>query len=382
MASGFVLRCGRAAPGPRERRRLAVRAVYNAGRFRACPTMTADIPTDPRLSALETWLAGLLGSAPERVAPASADASFRRYFRVWHEGSTAIAMDAPPGREDLGPYVEVARILAAAGVHVPRVLAEDRAQGFLLLTDLGSRQYLDALRDGEDPRGLYADAIDALVRMQSCADLKGLPDYDAASLHREMALFPEWFVGRHLGIEVTVQLRRLFEASFAVLAQAALAQPVVLVHRDYHSRNLMVCAGNNPGVLDFQDAVRGPVTYDLVSLLKDCYITWPRQRVMAWLDLYRERAASAGIDVGGDRGAFIGAFDRMGLQRHIKVLGIFARLWYRDGKPGYLHDLPRVLDYTLEAVAGVDELSPFEQFLRERVLPAFADAQSRALAAA
>ena len=343
--------------------------------------MPSKTPTDLRLAALEAWLTSRFGRAPERVSPASADASFRRYFRAWHGGTSFIAMDAPPAREDLGPYVQVAAILAAAGVNVPRVLAADRERGFLLLSDLGTRQYLDALREGEDPGALYGDAIDALVRMQSRAVGAALPVYDDASLQREMALFPEWFVGRHLGIEVTPELRRLFERSFAVLARAALAQPVVLVHRDYHSRNLMVCAGNNPGVLDFQDAVRGPVTYDLVSLLKDCYITWPRQQVLAWLDDYRDRAAAAGVDVGGDRDDFIAAFDRMGLQRHIKVLGIFARLWYRDGKPGYLRDLPRVLDYTLEAVSGIDELSAFGQFLNERVLPCFADAQSRALAA-
>jgi aminoglycoside/choline kinase family phosphotransferase len=341
--------------------------------------MDLNISTDVRKTALETWLAGLLAGPPARIAPASADASFRRYFRVWHDGRTYIAMDAPPGREDLGPFIQVAEILAASGVNVPRVLERDADRGFLLMTDLGSRVYLDALREGEDPDRLYGDAITALVRIQSQAPAgaRRLPAYDAGRLQQEMALFPEWFLSRHLGLRLSARELGLIERAVAQLTEAALGQPQVLVHRDYHSRNLMVC-DKNPGILDFQDAVRGPATYDLVSLLKDCYISWPRESVLEWLDLYRAAAAQAGLQFGSDRAAFIEAFDLMGLQRHLKVLGIFARLWYRDGKPGYLADLPLVLEYTLDATSRSGSMAELGAFLQERVVPEFAGAQRRA----
>jgi aminoglycoside/choline kinase family phosphotransferase len=341
--------------------------------------MDLNISTDVRKTALETWLAGLLAGPPARIAPASADASFRRYFRVWHDGRTYIAMDAPPGREDLGPFIQVAEILAASGVNVPRVLERDADRGFLLMTDLGSRVYLDALREGEDPDRLYGDAITALVRIQSQAPAgaRRLPAYDAGRLQQEMALFPEWFLSRHLGLRLSARELGLIERAVAQLTEAALGQPQVLVHRDYHSRNLMVC-DENPGILDFQDAVRGPATYDLVSLLKDCYIAWPRESVLEWLDLYRAAAAQAGLQFGSDRAAFIEAFDLMGLQRHLKVLGIFARLWYRDGKPGYLADLPLVLEYTLDATSRSGSMAELGAFLQERVVPEFAGAQRRA----
>jgi aminoglycoside/choline kinase family phosphotransferase len=341
--------------------------------------MDLNISTDVRKTALETWLAGLLAGPPARIAPASADASFRRYFRVWHDGRTYIAMDAPPGREDLGPFIQVAEILAASGVNVPRVLERDADRGFLLMTDLGSRVYLDALREGEDPDRLYGDAITALVRIQSQAPAgaRRLPAYDAGRLQQEMALFPEWFLSRHLGLRLSARELGLIERAVAQLTEAALGQPQVLVHRDYHSRNLMVC-DENPGILDFQDAVRGPATYDLVSLLKDCYISWPRESVLEWLDLYRAAAAQAGLQFGSDRAAFIEAFDLMGLQRHLKVLGIFARLWYRDGKPGYLADLPLVLEYTLDATSRSGSMAELGAFLQERVVPEFAGAQRRA----
>jgi len=344
--------------------------------------MTDQLPNDTRRAALEDWLRRVLGHAPQRVAPASADASFRRYFRVWHGDCTSIAMDAPPDREDVGPYLQVAGILAAAGVNVPRVLAQDRAQGFLLLTDLGDRQYLDALRAGGDAERLYGDAIRALVRLQAHGSTDGLPRYDGPRLQQEMALFPEWFLARHLELEATAAERGMLAESFDLLEAAALRQPAVLVHRDYHSRNLMVCDDANPGILDFQDACVGAVTYDVVSLLKDCYVTWPRERVLAWLDLYRAQAAASGVDVGPDRAAFVRDFDLMGLQRHIKVLGIFARLWYRDGKSSYLRDLPTVLQYALDATARDPALDALDAFLRTRVSPAFAGAQARALAAA
>ncbi len=338
---------------------------------------------DHRRRELELWLAGVLGRAPARLAPASADASFRRYFRAWHDGATFVVMDAPPDREQLGPYLQVADLLARAGVHVPEVLAADRARGFLLLGDLGDRQYLDELRGGGDAGRLYSDALDALVTMQSRApaDAGSLPLYDRRRLCEEMELFPQWFLSRHLGLEEDVARRAMLDATFSLLADEALAQPQVLVHRDFHSRNLMVCVPRNPGVLDFQDAVIGAVTYDLVSLLKDCYIAWPRDRVLGWLDDYRTRAAAAGIALDRDRGRFIRSFDLMGLQRHLKVLGIFARLWYRDGKPGYLVDLPLVLDYALAVTGQYPELAALDGLLREAVLPAFATAQRRATAA-
>jgi len=333
---------------------------------------------DTRRSELENWLAGVLGGPPSRVAPASADASFRRYFRVWRDGATWVAMDAPPGKEDLGPYIHVAALLAAAGVNVPRVVARDEARGFLLLTDLGSRQYLDALRAGEDADSLYRDALGALLRMQAgvAPAAASLPAYDATRLRQEMELFPAWFLDRHLGIATGPAERAMLDEQFAQLERAALGQPQVLVHRDYHSRNLMVCE-DNPGVLDFQDACIGACTYDLVSLLKDCYIAWPRERVLGWLREYRAMAAQAGMHFPGDERDFVRAFDLMGLQRHLKVLGIFCRLWYRDGKRGYLADLPLVLDYALAVTAAEPSLQGLDRLLRERVLPAFAPAQAR-----
>jgi len=344
--------------------------------------MNQDPPPDRRRIALEEWLARSLGAQPARVAPASEDASFRRYFRVWHQGGTWIAMDAPPDKEDLHAFARVAAILAKTGVNVPRVVASDFTGGFLLLTDLGSRHYLQALRAGEDPEPLYEAAIAALVRMQSGATeaASSLPAYDARRLRQEMELFPVWFLQRHLGLDLAPPELAMIGRSFGILEAAALAQPQVLVHRDYHSRNLMVCAPN-PGILDFQDAVIGPQSYDLVSLLKDCYIAWPRERVLAWVARYLDEARAAGIVPPGSSDDFVHDFDLMGLQRHLKVLGIFARLWYRDGKPSYLADLPLVLDYVLAATASAPLLEDLGGFLRERVVPAFPGAQSRVLAA-
>jgi N-acetylmuramate 1-kinase len=312
--------------------------------------------------------------------PAGRDASFRRYFRVHRDLRRATAMDAPPEREALDAWLRVVRILGATGVHVPPVLAVDAEQGFVLIGDLGRHHYLEALGQGADPGPLYADAIDALVLMQSGdpAGAAELPAYDRELLMRELELFTEWFVSRHLSLSTDEDERATIAGAFDWLCDQALAQPVVLVHRDYHSRNLLVRPEGNPGIVDFQDAVRGPISYDLVSLLKDCYVVWPRQRLLAWLDRYREKAARAGLDVAADRAEFLRWFDRMGLQRHLKVLGIFARLWHRDGKPGYLGDLPRVLDYTLEATSALPELADFDAFLRRQVVPAFSAVAHRA----
>ncbi|MEX0733107.1 MAG: phosphotransferase [Steroidobacteraceae bacterium] len=341
--------------------------------------MTTNDNADPRLQRLERWIAGLPGLPIERIAPASVDASFRRYFRVHRGGGTQIAMDAPPERENLDAWLRVARMLAATGVHVPPVIAVDAEQGFVLIGDLGRQHYLEALGNGADPEPLYADAIDALVLMQSGdpASAAELPPYDHELLHRELELFSEWFTARHLGLSPDATERRAVADAFDWLSEEALAQPKVLVHRDYHSRNLLVRPEGNPGIVDFQDAVHGPVSYDLVSLLKDCYVVWPRKQMLAWLDRYRTRAAAAGLDVGASRDVFLQWFDHMGLQRHLKVLGIFSRLWHRDGKPGYLADLPRVLDYTLEATAALPQLAAFDAYLRKQVVPAFAAVSRR-----
>jgi N-acetylmuramate 1-kinase len=346
------------------------------------PPDTAVRP-DLRLALLEQWLERDLGLGGSSVTPASADASFRRYFRVRTGERTLIAMDAPPDREHLGPFVGVARALRALGVTVPEVVEEDRARGFLLMTDLGSTHYLAAFSAGGDVDRLYRDATDALLRIQARGLESGaeLPPYDAAFLDREVQLFPEWFLGRHLGAAPASAERALIDRTSAQLAATALEQPQVFVHRDYHSRNLMVLPAGNPGILDFQDAMRGALTYDLVSLFKDCYVVWPRPRVLAWVRDYRRRALAAGIVGPGDEAEFVRWFDLMGLQRHLKVLGIFARLWYRDGKPGYLRDLPTVLDYVLEAAAAYRELAEFDRYLRGVVVPQFPAAQARALGA-
>jgi len=336
---------------------------------------------DPRLALLARWLEHDLDLAGADVAPASADASFRRYFRVRHGARTLIAMDAPPGREDLGPFVAVARALRALGVTVPQILEEDRAQGFLLMTDLGSTHYLAAFAAGADVERLYRDATTALLRIQThgLAAAAALPAYDAAVLDRELQLFPEWFLGRHFGTPPAAAEQALIGRVSARLAASAREQPQVFVHRDYHSRNLMVLPAGNPGILDFQDALRGALTYDLVSLFKDCYIVWPRPRVLGWVEDFRRRALAEGIAIPGSGADFVRWFDLMGLQRHLKVLGIFARLWYRDGKSAYLRDLPTVLDYVLETTSAYAELAEFDAFLRAAVVPGFAAAQQRAL---
>jgi N-acetylmuramate 1-kinase len=346
------------------------------------PPDTAARP-DPRLALLEQWLERDLGLRGSSVAPASADASFRRYFRVRSGARTLIAMDAPPDREDLGPFVGVARALGALGVTVPQVLEQDRARGFLLMTDLGSTHYLAAFASGADVDRLYRDATEALLRIQArgLEAAAALPPYDAAHLDREVQLFAEWFLGRHLGAAPDAAERGLIDRVSARLAASALEQPQLFVHRDYHSRNLMVLPAGNPGILDFQDAMRGALSYDLVSLFKDCYVVWPRSRVLAWVRDYRRRALAAGVGMPGDEAEFIRWFDLMGLQRHLKVLGIFARLWYRDRKPGYLRDLPTVLAYVLETSAAYTELAELDALLRAVVLPRFPAAQAQALGA-
>lgn len=336
---------------------------------------------DARLDQLSTWIADLFGDREFDIAPASADASFRRYFRVQRGKDSWIAMDAPPDKEDMEPYVRVAAMLVAVGVNAPRVTQRDAAQGFLLNSDLGSRTYLAELESGGDADRLYRDAIQALVRMQQGAGdaARSLPPYDAALLRRELALFPEWFCQRHLQIELDAAAHSALASATEALLREALAQPCVFVHRDYHSRNLMVTDndryGANPGILDFQDAVFGPVTYDLVSLLRDCYIAWPLERVHGWMREFRSLAQSAGIEVGESEAQFLRWFDFMGVQRHMKAIGIFARLWHRDGKAGYLKDIPRTLNYVREVCRTYDELHPLHAFIETLPTHVVSDAQ-------
>lgn len=344
--------------------------------------MDANVPSDSRYAALNRWLREDLGFEDGVIEPASADASFRRYFRVTRGDDTYIVMDAPPDKEDLHPYLRVAEMLAGIGLNVPLVLARNVREGLLLLTDLGTRQYLAELAVESAVDHLYADALAALLRMQTDGRARSgaLPPYDGALLTREMELLPDWFLGRHLEQAVGAAERALLDRLFESLVQAALEQPATFVHRDYHSRNLMLEAENNPGILDFQDAVRGPVTYDLVSLLKDCYVAWPEARVGAWALQYRQRLLDAGFTLGADEREFLRWFDLMGLQRHIKVLGIFCRLFYRDGKAQYLLDLPRVLRYVRSAAAAHPETAEFADFIATRIDPYFEAAQARALA--
>lgn len=342
---------------------------------------------DSRLEAMHQWLRSDLGYDQYTLTAASADASFRRYFRLEVGSMTRVVMDAPPDKEDIGPYLEVSRLLEACDVHVPAVHAVDRERGFVLLEDLGRTHYLTRLQaDPADADALYGAALGSLERMQ-LRGLEGaasLPPYDESVLRREMELMPEWFLQRHLGLEGDAGTRQVLDAAFEFLVRECLAQPSVFVHRDYHSRNLMVLSEGGPGIIDFQDALRGPVAYDLVSLLKDCYIAWPRDRVEGWLRQYRDGLMARGGRglAGGSFTEFLRWFDVVGLQRHIKVLGIFARLNWRDGKPGYLDDLPLTLRYTLEAAARFPELDDLRALLETWAAPRLAQANERARAGA
>jgi aminoglycoside/choline kinase family phosphotransferase len=332
--------------------------------------MTHDQASDARLESLTQWVSEVLGLAAPAIRPASTDASFRRYFRVQAGSESYIAMDAPPAQEDLGPYLRVAERFGALGLNVPKTLQRDLARGFLLISDLGERLYLDHLSEATVER-LYGDALSALIVLQagSLTDPGFLPAYDAALLRREMELFRDWYLVRQRGLRLTDAQRVAFETGMARLIQSALEQPRVWVHRDYHSRNLLWTAVNNPGIVDFQDAVHGPVTYDLVSLLRDCYIAWPRARVEDWALGYFDLAVQSGVPVGEDERQFLKWFDWMGVQRHLKASGIFARLNHRDGKAGYLKDIPRTLGYVLEVSGRYPELMPLHELLHALRLP-------------
>ncbi|MCK6428933.1 MAG: phosphotransferase [Burkholderiaceae bacterium] len=329
--------------------------------------MTDAVP-DRRLELLRDWLAAL---APEHdlhvetLRPASADASFRRYFRIDAGAASLVAMDAPPDKEDVRPFIHVARLLREAGLNAPQVLARDVASGFLLLTDLGTTTYLDALNAGTaDANALFADAIDALVRWQLASRAGELPPYDETLLRRELMLFPDWYVARHLGRTPDERQSRTLEAMFRRILASNLAQPSVYVHRDYMPRNLMVSTPN-PGILDFQDAVYGPITYDLASLLRDAFISWEEERVIDWAVRYWEKARRARLPVPADFGEFYRDLEWMGLQRHLKVLGIFARINYRDGKPHYLADTPRFVRYVRAVIQRYSELAPLARLIDE-----------------
>jgi aminoglycoside/choline kinase family phosphotransferase len=329
----------------------------------------AGAAIDVRLAQLQTWLSSLNLVDALSVRPASADASFRRYFRAdtlagapQALGTSLIVMDAPPEHEDVAPFIAVAELFGAAGVSVPAIVAQDPAQGFLLLSDLGGTTYLERLNpDSAAP--MYAEALEALVKIQSQSEPGVLPEYDRALLLRELNLFPEWYIGRHLCASLSADQSSQLSAVFDALLANNLAQQQVYVHRDYHSRNLMVMEEGNPGILDFQDAVYGPVTYDLASLLRDAYIQWDEELVLDWVIRYWQRAKRAGLPVNPDIDAFYRDFEFMGLQRHLKVLGIFCRLNYRDGKPAYLNDLPVVLDYVRKTANRYRELKPLVRLL-------------------
>ncbi len=320
---------------------------------------------------LNNWAKTILASQSVKVSSefcviaASDDASFRRYFRGETEMGSFIFVDAPPEREDCQTFVKISELLVDIGINAPRVYQADFTEGFMMLTDLGNQLYLDVLKshDVELIERLYAEAFSVLRKMAhiSCAEL---PRYDEIRLQEEMNLFPGWFLTQQLSLSLSENENQMLEKVFGFLIESAIEQPQVFVHRDYHSRNLMVVTGDNPGVIDFQDAVSGPVTYDLVSLLKDCYWRFPRNQVVDWVETYRQDSS---LDVGTEE--FLRWFDLMGLQRHLKCAGIFSRLNLRDGKPDYLKDIPLVIEYILEVCDIYIEGAEFADWLRSHVIP-------------
>lgn len=329
----------------------------------------SELINDKRLVAIIEWLKSEFGDDDFIIEPASSDASFRRYFRVTRGELSQIVMDAPPEQEDVRPFINVAKLFAKAGVNVPEIILEDKVQGFLLLTDLGTVSYLEKL-DVEHSDALYTDALNALFDLQSRIDTvdSKLPAYDEPLLMREMGLFQEWFLEQLLEVRLSEHDQVGLDKGKDELVISALEQPQVCVHRDYHSRNLMVTGAQNPGIIDFQDAVIGPVTYDLVSLLRDCYISWPEEKIKEWLQGYHQRLIDTGI-VSVDFDRFYFWFDLMGVQRHLKAIGIFSRLKLRDGKEGYLGDIPRTVDYVRAVCLRRKQLSGLGQIIEEFVVP-------------
>ncbi|MBK5377072.1 phosphotransferase [Pseudomonas sp. TH43] len=323
---------------------------------------------DVRLQHLKVWLDEQLANLfadqgwgvvpPATLTAASSDASFRRYFRWEGEGRSFVVMDAPPPQENCKPFVDIAFLLAKSGINVPKIYAEDLERGFLLLNDLGNKTYLDVI-DGENADALFSDALKALLAFQQLPMVAPLPSYDVALLRRELELFPEWYVKRELGVEFDSTQQQQWQRISDLLIDSALAQPKVLVHRDYMPRNLML-SEPNPGVLDFQDAVYGPVTYDVTCLFKDAFLSWPEERVRGWLENYWQQASALNIPVQADFEDFLRASDLMGVQRHLKVIGIFARICHRDGKPRYLADVPRFFSYIEAVIARRPELAELQ----------------------
>lgn len=314
-----------------------------------------------RFALLKNWIDSQFPGTSFTLEAASEDASFRRYFRVKFEDHSLIAMDAPPSHEDCQPFIKVSELFYAAGAHVPRVLARNLEQGFLLLDDLGTTTYLQILKDDNANR-LYLDAIESLIKIQLASCAAVLPDYDETLLLREMHLFPDWYVAKHLRLGLSPAQADVLNSVFKRILQNNLAQPRVYVHRDYHSRNLML-SDPNPGILDFQDAVYGPITYDVVSLFKDAYICWDEERILDWVARYWECAKKAGLPAAADFAEFYRDFEWMGVQRHLKVLGIFARLYYRDGKDAYLKNLPLVMQYLRKTCERYSDFSPLLKLL-------------------
>ncbi|WP_447794826.1 aminoglycoside phosphotransferase family protein [Pseudomonas farris] len=326
---------------------------------------------DVRLQHLKVWLdeqlailfaeQGWGAVPPATLTAASSDASFRRYFRWEGAGRSFVVMDAPPPQENCKPFVDIAFLLAKSGINAPKIYAEDLERGFLLLNDLGNKTYLDVI-DSENADDLFKDALQALLAFQQLPMVAPLPNYDVALLRRELELFPEWYVKRELGIEFDSAQQALWQQVSDLLIDSALAQPKVLVHRDYMPRNLML-SEPNPGVLDFQDAVYGPVTYDVTCLFKDAFLSWPEERVRGWLEDYWQQAGALDIPVQPDFEDFLRASDLMGVQRHLKVIGIFARICHRDGKPRYLGDVPRFFAYIDAVIARRPELAELGELL-------------------
>lgn len=344
--------------------------------------MQQQSTVDLRQQQLRLWVVSAFGQldvdldSDWRLSPVSGDASFRRYFRVHSHGRTWIAVDAPAEKENSASFVAIAQAWKSLGIDTPQVHLADLKQGFMLLSDLGDRLYLDQLdaADSATAEPLYAQAMQTLSRIQQCKSIQDqpLPPYDRAFLEREMELFRDWFIGQQLQMTLTVYEQKMLDALFESLVVSAHAQPQVCVHRDFHSRNLMLVGDSAPGVIDFQDAVWGPITYDLVSLLRDCYIAWPKADVSRWAQTYQDLAQQSGLMETVSSQRFIGWFDRMGMQRHLKVAGIFVRLHLRDGKSEYLADIPRVLNYLRQVSAGYPEYQAFSRWIDQRVIPAMA----------
>lgn len=329
---------------------------------------------DTRLEHLQTWVTSVSKKKIDKIEPASSDASFRRYFRIWQGEQVYIVMDAPPDKEDCRPFIEVTKRLLKTGVHVPELFHVDLEQGFIVLSDLGSQNYLDELTTANSA-SLYRSALRSLAQIQAQADVKELPLYSEDLLRREISLFTDWLLDQYLKIELEEDEQSDLVNVFDVLIKSALQQPQVFVHRDYHSRNLMFIEDNveykNPGIIDYQDAVNGPITYDAVSLLKDCYIDWPREKVVVWLnDFYTDYVLSE-YEYYNSFAQFLRDFDLMGVQRHLKASGIFCRLYLRDGKASYLNDVPRTLNYITALEHNYPELSPLILLIKNKVLPAW-----------